>query len=104
MMKYQTSKISGTRTTHTAQPVPGDQGLWEVSWLPGQPMDVNHAYTAIALADMLQDDERLGQGLSLDIIEDATSIWAGKGAELWDPEPDDPESGAPEPDDPEPGA
>lgn len=78
--------ISSSRTAHTARLLPGDQALWEVSWLPGQAMDGDHALTAMALADMVQDDEKAGHGLSLDIINEATDIWVHKTAEPSDPE------------------
>jgi hypothetical protein len=43
--------ISGEHTPHTARPVPGHPGAWEVSWLPGWLLDRNTAITAMVLAD-----------------------------------------------------
>jgi hypothetical protein len=44
--------ISGDHTQHTARLVPGPQGAWEVSWLPGRPLNRSAAITAMVLADM----------------------------------------------------
>jgi hypothetical protein len=78
--------ISGNHTAHTARLLPGGQNQWEVSWLPGQPMDRSHALTAIALADMVKDDEKTAGRLSPDIIDEATQVWAPRNAEPSDPE------------------
>ncbi len=43
--------ISSDHTMHTARLLPGDQYAWEVSWLPGRPLDRNSAITAMVLAD-----------------------------------------------------
>ena len=78
--------ITGNRTAHTARLLPGDQDLWEVSWLPGQPMDGGHALTAMALADMVQDDEKAARGLTPDIIDEAAEVWMPKTAQPLGPE------------------
>ena len=44
--------MSSDRTSHTARLVPGAQHVWEVSWLPGRPMDRNSAITAMVIADV----------------------------------------------------
>ena len=43
--------MTGDHTPHTARQLPGRQPGWEVSWLPGQPLDRNTAVTAMILAD-----------------------------------------------------
>jgi len=42
--------MTSDQTAHTARQSP-DRGGWEVSWLPGQPLDRNTAITAMVLAD-----------------------------------------------------
>jgi hypothetical protein len=42
--------MTSDRTPHTARHAP-DRNGWEVSWLPGQPLDRNTAITAMILAD-----------------------------------------------------
>jgi hypothetical protein len=44
--------ISSDRTRHTARLTPDGDQLWEVSWLPGRPLDRNSAITAMVLADV----------------------------------------------------
>jgi hypothetical protein len=44
------SSMTSDRTPHTARHAP-DRNSWEVSWLPGQPLDRNTAITAMILAD-----------------------------------------------------
>jgi hypothetical protein len=44
--------ISSDRSRHTARLAPGEEQWWEVSWLPGRPMDRNSAITAMVLADV----------------------------------------------------
>ena len=44
--------ITSDRTGHTAHSVPGAEHSWEVSWLPGRPVDRNSAITAMVLADV----------------------------------------------------
>ena len=44
--------ISSDRTRHTARLTPGEDQLWEVSWLPGRSLDRNSAITAMVLADV----------------------------------------------------
>ena len=41
--------MTSDRTPHTARYAP-DRNGWEVSWLPGQPLDRNTAITAMILA------------------------------------------------------
>jgi hypothetical protein len=61
-----TLTITGTtmtsdQTAHTARLVPGSPHLWEVSWLPGRPLDRNTAITAMTLAGQASEpdlDER----------------------------------------------
>ena len=55
--------MTGDRTPHTAPKAPGRTG-WEVSWLPGQTLDVNAAVTAMTIANLagtvgLQEGHRL---------------------------------------------
>ena len=85
-LNIQDDSISGSRTAHTARLLPGDQQLWEVSWLPGQSMDRNHALAAMALADVVKDDEKARHGLSFDIIDEAAQFFAGKSGQPSDPE------------------
>ena len=56
--------MTSDRTAHAARQAPGLQHQWEVSWLPGQPLDRNAAITAMVLADVagqedLHDGHRL---------------------------------------------
>jgi len=44
--------MSSDSTVHTARLTPGRQHQWEVSWLPGRPLDRNSAITAMVLADI----------------------------------------------------
>jgi hypothetical protein len=44
--------MSSDRTRHTARLAPGEDQLWEVSWLPGRHMNRNSAITAMLLADV----------------------------------------------------
>jgi hypothetical protein len=44
--------MNSDQTAHTARQAPGCQHEWEVSWLPGQPLDRNTAITAMVLADI----------------------------------------------------
>jgi hypothetical protein len=44
--------ITSDQTAHTASQVSGQQSGWEVSWLPGRPLDRNTAITAMVLADL----------------------------------------------------
>jgi hypothetical protein len=49
--------MSSERSGHTAElwPMPGageSPTMWRVSWLPGAPLDRNHATTAMVLADV----------------------------------------------------
>jgi hypothetical protein len=44
--------MSSDRTTHRARLMPGRAHLWEVSWLPGHPLERNSAITAMVLADL----------------------------------------------------
>jgi hypothetical protein len=43
--------MTSDQTDHTARQAPGNEHLWEVSWLPGPALDRNSAITAIVLAD-----------------------------------------------------
>jgi hypothetical protein len=81
-------QISSNHTAHTAHHLPGAQDLWEVSWLSGQSMDRSHALAAMALADAVRDDEKVGHVLSPDIIDQASVFFffAGKSGEPSDPE------------------
>jgi hypothetical protein len=51
------TNMTSDRTVHTARPAPGRQNQWEVSWLPGQPLDRNTAITAMVLADTTADQD-----------------------------------------------
>lgn len=44
-------KMSSDRTRHTARLGPGSQYAWEVSWLPGRPLNRDEAVTAMVIAD-----------------------------------------------------
>jgi len=44
--------MTSDQSAHTARQAPGQQGRWEVSWLPGQTLDRNTAITAMVLADL----------------------------------------------------
>jgi hypothetical protein len=45
--------MTSDQTTHTARLAPAASTLWEVSWLPGRPLDRNSAITAMTLADFI---------------------------------------------------
>jgi hypothetical protein len=49
--------MTSDQTAHTAQPAPGRQHEWEVSWLPGQTLDRNTAITAMVLADTTAEQD-----------------------------------------------
>jgi hypothetical protein len=49
--------ISSDRSPHTARVLPGRDQAWEVSWLPGQPLDRNSAITAMMLADITSSED-----------------------------------------------
>ena len=53
--------MSSDSTVHTARLTPGRQHQWEVSWLPGRPLDRNSAITAMILADLVGEED-LHQG------------------------------------------
>jgi hypothetical protein len=56
--------ITSDRTAHTARLLAGDEHQWEVSWLPGRPVDRNSAITAMVLADVTgPGDVRAGHRL-----------------------------------------
>jgi hypothetical protein len=57
-LNIQDDIITANNTSHTARRLPGDQPLWEVSWLPGQPMNRNHAVAAMVLADLTKAEEQ----------------------------------------------
>jgi hypothetical protein len=57
-LNIQDDVITANHTSHTARRLPGDQPLWEVSWLPGQPMNRNHAVAAMVLADLTKAQEQ----------------------------------------------
>jgi hypothetical protein len=44
--------MTSDQSAHTARLAPGNQHLWEVSWLPGRALDRNGAITAMTLADV----------------------------------------------------
>ena len=50
-MTINDTMMTSDQTAHTARQAPGSQHLWEVSWLPGRPLDRNSAITAMTLAD-----------------------------------------------------
>lgn len=43
--------MTSDRNTHTARLTPGEEHVWEVSWLPGRCLSRNDAITAMVLAD-----------------------------------------------------
>ena len=45
------------QSAHTARQAPGQQGGWQVSWLPGQTLDRNTAITAMILADTVTHEQ-----------------------------------------------
>jgi hypothetical protein len=57
-LNIQDDVITANHTSHTARRLPGDQPLWEVSWLPGQPMNRTHAVAAMVLADLSNAEEQ----------------------------------------------
>jgi hypothetical protein len=73
-LNIQDDGITSNHTPLTARLLPGDQPLWEVSWLPGQPMDRNHALTAMALADATSADAQTGHQLSMNTINYAAKL------------------------------
>jgi hypothetical protein len=93
--------MSSDRTTHTARRTPGGNHQWEVSWLPGRPLDRNTAITAMVLADATADgDVNTGHRLWIfvegwaaelgltapDVLTRTASPPAGKSPQLADPE------------------
>jgi hypothetical protein len=66
--------IISNHTSHTARLLPGEDARWEVSWLPGQPMDRNHAIAAMALADAARADAQTGHRLPMSVINDAAKL------------------------------
>jgi hypothetical protein len=48
--------MASDQTAHTARHAPSRNG-WEVSWLPGQPLDRNSAITAMILADLIGEED-----------------------------------------------
>ena len=66
-LNIQDDTITANHTSHSARRLPGDQPLWEVSWLPGQPMNRNHAVAAMVLADLTQAEEETSH-LDLEVI------------------------------------
>ncbi len=56
--------ISSDRTVHAARLAPGEQHVWEVSWLPGRYMTRNTAITAMTIAEVAgQGDLHAGRRL-----------------------------------------
>lgn len=49
--------MTSDRTTHTARLTPGEEHVWEVSWLPGRYLSRNSAITAMVLADVVGPGE-----------------------------------------------
>jgi hypothetical protein len=43
--------MTSDRSTHTARLTPGEEHMWEVSWLPGRQLSRDDAITAMVLAD-----------------------------------------------------
>jgi hypothetical protein len=102
-LNIQDDIITANHTSHTARRLPGDQPLWEVSWLPDQPMNHNHAVAAMVLADLTKAEEQTSHldpgtiGMAAKLLPDYdTSNTTGLAAE---PEPSkhgqlsDPEAG-----------
>ena len=44
--------MTSDRSPHTARLAPGEEHVWEVSWLPGRCLSRNGAITAMVLADV----------------------------------------------------
>ena len=80
-LNIQDDSISSNHTSHSARLLPGDQPLWEVSWVPGQPMDRKHALTAMALADATRANAQTGHHLSMNIINYAAKLGPAPEAE-----------------------
>jgi hypothetical protein len=53
--------MTSDQTPHTARLAPGRPSRWDVSWLPGQPLNRNTAITAMILADIAAETD-LDQG------------------------------------------
>jgi hypothetical protein len=68
-LKFFNDSITSNQTAHAARVLPGQEGLWEVTWLPGHSMDYKTAVTAMGLADMSKYDEPAGGFLTPEIIE-----------------------------------
>jgi hypothetical protein len=45
--------MTSDRSTHSARLTPGEEHVWEVSWLPGRHLSRNNAITAMMLADVI---------------------------------------------------
>jgi hypothetical protein len=73
-LSIQDDGITSNHSPFTARLLPGDQPRWEVSWLPGQLMDRNHALTAMALADATSADAQTGHQLSMNTINYAAKL------------------------------
>jgi hypothetical protein len=50
--------MNSDRTTHRARLMPGQEHLWEVSWLQGHRLDRNRVITAMVLADATGQGDR----------------------------------------------
>ena len=98
--------ITSDHSAHTARLLPGDGHVWEVSWLPGRPMDRNSAITAMVIAEAVgSGDLHPGQRLwphlegwtgELGLTTRDVIAWAahpsGSIAKDGAAEPDDPEA------------
>ena len=73
-LKILGDSMSSDRTPHTARLAPGDQHVWEVSWLPGRRLDRNEAVTAMVLADTTANGDVHQRHRAWPHIEN----WAGK--------------------------
>jgi hypothetical protein len=49
--------ITSDQSLHSARVLAGEERAWEVSWLPGRPLDRNSAITAMVLADMTASED-----------------------------------------------
>jgi hypothetical protein len=85
--------IISNHTSHTARLLPGEDARWEVSWLPGQSMDRNHAIAAMALADATRADAQTGHRLSMNVISHGAKL--GPAPEATGDTPSQPERAEP---------
>ena len=105
-LRINDDSITSDHSAHAARLLPGDEHVWEVSWLPGRPMDRNSAITAMVIAEVVgSGDLHPGQRLwphldgwagELGLTTRDVIAWAahpsGSIAKDGVAEPDDPEA------------